>query len=540
MLNSRPRQKRFLQKSLKMKSKTTAPPQREIHLPYNFIPRSYQLPFLDAVEVGGKRRSILLWHRRTGKDKLCLNYMITEAWLRVGLYAYFFPTYKQGRKVLWNGIDKDGFPFMGHIPEEIRENTNDTEMRIILINGSIFQIFGTDDYNSFMGANPIGCVFSEYALQVPGAWDYIRPILRENGGWAVFQSTPRGRNHMFKLVEMAKHNKKWFFQALTVDDTKLPNGKPVITPEMIQEERAEGMSEALIQQEYYLSFDAALDACFFGDTLARHTETEEGIKGDLVDKNGVISFVPNPRGILEIWEQPYNKVPDWNQLYWTKRYAIGSDIAEGLNRDFSVAYVYDRVTFEFVARMRTNKIDAHFWGDLLHRLSMYYDRAIIVPERNGSGITTCKRLVELKANYYFNMTPAKAGNPMSHTVGWVETKESKSNMLGDLKEYFKSTPGRVRDSLLLAECSTLVIKENEKIEADSDFHDDATISAGLALQGSYYCAESPKSTGEAELKEKHQQAIMDMLDNVSREATKEFAGIVSQLQNDAEISDDFF
>jgi hypothetical protein len=93
---------------------------------------------------------------------------------------------------------------------------------------------------------------------------------------------------------------------------------------------------------------------------------------------------------------------------------------------------------------------------------------------------------------------------------------------------------------LLAECSTLVIKENEKIEADSDFHDDLPISAGLALQGSYYCAESPKSTGEAELAEKHQKDIMNKLDNVSREATKEFAGIVSQLQNDAEFSDDFF
>lgn len=516
------------------------PQKREIHLPYNFTPRKYQEPFLDAMQINGFKRAVLVHHRRAGKDKLCLNFTITEAWLRVGVYAYLFPTYKQGRKALWNGIDKEGMPFLNHIPEKIRANTNDTEMRIRLINGSIFQIFGTDDIDAFMGSGPVGCVFSEYSLQIPNAWDYISPILDENDGWAVFNFTPRGRNHAFKLAEMAKHNKHWFFQCLTINDTKRPDGQPVITPEMIRKRRDEGMSESKILQEYYCSFDSALDACFFGDTLARHTETSEGIRGDLVDKKDVISFVPNQRGVLEIWEQPYNRVSGWDQLYWKKRYAIGSDIAEGLGRDFSVAYVYDRVTFEFVARMRSNKIDAHFWGDLLNRLSLYYDRAIIVPERNGSGITTCERLIALKANYYFNIIPAKAGNPISHIVGWVETKESKRNMLGDLKEYFKSTPGRVRDALLLTEASTTVIKENEKIEADSDFHEDCCIAAGLALQGSYAFHESPKVSGQIELEERKQKNIMDKLDSVSRVASKEYSEIVSRIQNDNEFSDAFF
>jgi len=32
-------------------------------------------------------------------------------------------------------------------------------------------------------------------LQDPRAWDFIRPILAENGGLAVFNFTPRGANH---------------------------------------------------------------------------------------------------------------------------------------------------------------------------------------------------------------------------------------------------------------------------------------------------------------------------------------------------------
>lgn len=512
-----------------------------IELPYKFTPRDYQLPFLKAAELKGIKRSMLVYHRRSGKDKLCLNYMVAEAWLRVGLYAYFFPTYKQGRKVLWNGIDKDGFRFINHIPEEIRENTNDTDMRIWLINGSIIQVFGTDDFDAFMGTNPIGCVFSEYALQVPNAWDYIRPILKENGGWVVFQSTPRGRNHAFKLAEMAKRNKRWFYQELTVLDTFLPDGTRVITDEMIQEERDEGMSEALIQQEYFCSWDSALDACFFGNSLQRHDKTCDGVRGDLVvDGNDKVQFVKNDRGILEVWEHPYNRKPGWDKLKWEKRYCIGSDISEGLERDFSVAYVYDRVTQEFISRMRSNKVDAYLWADFLHRLSLYYDRALIIPERNGVGITTCDRLVNLKANYYFNSMTAMAGSPMTRIVGWVETRESKNKICGDLREYFTKTTGRVMDSLLLTECSTFVIKENEKIEAEDGFHDDGTIAAALALQGSPLLFDGISQTGHEELEEKKQEELMDSLDSTSRAAMKDYNEVIGRLKDENEYSTDWF
>ena len=45
---------------------------------------------------------------------------------------------------------------------------------------------GSDNIDSIMGTNPKIVIFSEYALQSPIAWDYIRPILRVNGGFAVY------------------------------------------------------------------------------------------------------------------------------------------------------------------------------------------------------------------------------------------------------------------------------------------------------------------------------------------------------------------
>ena len=80
---------------------------------------------------------------------------------RVGVYYYFFPTFRQGKRVLWDGIGGDGFRFMDHFPEGIVADRNSTEMKIRLRNGSIFQIIGTDNLDmSIIGANPVGCVFS--------------------------------------------------------------------------------------------------------------------------------------------------------------------------------------------------------------------------------------------------------------------------------------------------------------------------------------------------------------------------------------------
>lgn len=233
----------------------------KIAVPFKYTPRDYQLPLLRALDSGVKR-AVCVWHRRSGKDKTLINLMAKKAMERVGTYFYFMPTYSQGRKIIWDGMDKDGFRFLDHFPKALRDgDPNNTDMRVKLRNGSIFQVVGTDNIDSIVGTNPVGCVFSEYSLQDPKGWDFIRPILRENGGWAVFNYTPRGKNHGFSLYQMAKSNPDWFTSLLTVADTG------VLTPEDIQAERNAGMDEELIQQEFYCSFDSALQGAYYAKEL---------------------------------------------------------------------------------------------------------------------------------------------------------------------------------------------------------------------------------------------------------------------------------
>lgn len=211
--------------------------------------------------TSGITRAVCVWHRRAGKDATCLHWTTLAALNRVGTYWHMLPTLAQGRKVVWDGITKDGRRTMDAWPDELIKSRRNDEMKIELVNGSIWQVVGSDNYNSLVGSNPVGVVFSEYSLADPAAWDFIRPILAENGGWALFAYTPRGRNHGWKLYDMAKGNPEWHCSLLTVDDTG------AISPAVVESERQAGMSEEMIQQEFYCSFDAPLFGAYYANQL---------------------------------------------------------------------------------------------------------------------------------------------------------------------------------------------------------------------------------------------------------------------------------
>jgi phage terminase large subunit len=245
----------------------------EIRLPYDWRPREYQQPFWRAME-GGCKRAVLVWHRRSGKDNAGFNWMITASQERVGLYWHLLPSYEQGRKVVWDGKTNGGRPFVSYIPEALIRRKRDDQMKVWLRNGSIIQIVGADEPNRLVGSNPVGVNLSEFSVSpnYETCWRLLSPILAANNGWAIWLYTARGRNHGWRMyrraLEMAKTNPRWFVQLLTVDDTRDEDGNPVITQEMLDEERASGMSEELIQQEYYNNFDTALVGSYYGKYIA--------------------------------------------------------------------------------------------------------------------------------------------------------------------------------------------------------------------------------------------------------------------------------
>jgi hypothetical protein len=153
-------------------------------------------------------------------------------------------------------------------PSELRANTNDHEMMIRFKSGSTWQVIGSDNFRNLVGAGVMGIVFSEWSKAHPAAWAYLAPILAENDGWAIFITTPEGRNHAHATYEMARRDPTWFAELRTVTDTG------AITLEMVEEQRleyhamfGEAAGDALIQQEFFCSFTAAILGAYYGKQI---------------------------------------------------------------------------------------------------------------------------------------------------------------------------------------------------------------------------------------------------------------------------------
>src|SRR6185295_310281 len=211
-------------------------------------------------------------------------------------YFYLFPTYAQGKRIVFDNIDSDQQKVLSYIPSEAiavgkdgKPKINETELKIEFRNGSIIQIIGTDRYENIRGTNPVGCVVSEYQEQNPRAWETVEPVLGENGGWAAFAYTPKGHNHGYKLFEAAP-SLGWYRELLTIDDTKRDDGSPVITTEYVDKLRQRGVDEDFLQQEYWCSFSGAMTGSYYGKLMKQ--ARLDGRVGD---------FPHEPRYPVETW-----------------------------------------------------------------------------------------------------------------------------------------------------------------------------------------------------------------------------------------------
>jgi len=198
---------------------------KEIEIPNGWVPMAHQQPVWTAMASGSVKRAALAWHRRAGKDSFAINFLAYKAMQDPGVYWHMLPTGTQARKVIWNGVDRHGRKVIDQaIPKVLRVSSTSQEMFIEMVNGSVIQLVGSDNYDNLVGANPKGVVFSEYAIANPLAWSYIRPMLAENNGWAIFISTPRGHNHFHRMFHNNIDSSRWFCELRDITQTYREDG----------------------------------------------------------------------------------------------------------------------------------------------------------------------------------------------------------------------------------------------------------------------------------------------------------------------------
>lgn len=303
----------------------------------NITPRAYQLDAFDYWDTEGTaNRAVEVWSRRMGKDICYMSIAAMKSLDRKGLYLHFMPEFAHARRTLWDGFTNEGEKLIDvAFPHGMRASTNEQEMRIEFTNGSAWQLGGSDQYNRWVGGNPCFIVYSEFALANPRGWELMRPILKMNGGSAAFISTPRGYNHMYTMLELAKTEPGWRYSHQNAVDVGL------MTMEDIAEEIRLGMPEELARQEYLCDFSAAN----VGAILGRYVEAADksgrlctGVwdpAGERIDVSADIGFRDTAAfwfwqpwydgfGLVEYDEDNGLDAQEWIERLRTKPWAYGT------------------------------------------------------------------------------------------------------------------------------------------------------------------------------------------------------------------------
>lgn len=415
----------------------------QITLPKNFIARPYQSELLQDQ----RRFKVAVFHRRGGKTKTVLNQQIIrtqlkyskslEKWLspndprlteaertNVNVFYYFLPTYKQAKGVIWDQLVKE------HVPMELVDKMNESELAIYYKNGSIQRFAGCDDIDKHRGINPIDVVLDEFSEENPELWTaIIQPVLRENHGTATFIFTPKGHNHSWEIYEYGKqHPEQWFVSLKTVDDTNGLSKKEI-------EEAKMATPEALFQQEYYCSFLEDAGAFF--------------------------------RGVKECL---YEADDDVNPKHF---YTLGVDLAK--YNDWTVLTPFDLYSFKAKRQERFNQVDWNFQKMLVEAKARKYNNAQLKIDRTGVGDPVVEDLIRVGLN-------------IGDDGAIVFTSKTRREMLDNLAILLQQKKIKIpNDPELVAELEAFQYSLNSKgkieVKSRKGLHDDRVMSLALAVYG---------------------------------------------------------
>lgn len=192
-----------------------------------------------------KRFKVVAAGRRGGKSYLSVYTLITSSLSVSGVYYYVAPTFQQARDIIWK-ILKD------KSPNQVTKKINESRLEIEFINGSTIQLKSAEKPDTLRGVSLSGVVLDEFAMMrnAEEIWqEVIRPALSDKEGWAIFISSPKGRNYFYELYNQAKTLYDWeSYQFTTLEGGYVPESE-------IQSARND-LDERTFRQEYLATFES--------------------------------------------------------------------------------------------------------------------------------------------------------------------------------------------------------------------------------------------------------------------------------------------
>ena len=206
-----------------------------------------------------KRFNVLLAHRRMGKTVFALMLLVLKALEckhKNPVVHYYCPTYSQAKKVAWSYLKQFTF--------EMGAEYNEAELKCTLPTGAVIQLGSADNPDNSRGIYSDFCVLDEPSNMQSRMWtEILRPALSDRLGGALFIGTPAGEHGLFyEMYELAGGEEDWFRGKYKASETG-------VIPDTELQAAQKVMSRAEYDQEYEVSFSAAVKGAYFGETMAK-------------------------------------------------------------------------------------------------------------------------------------------------------------------------------------------------------------------------------------------------------------------------------
>ena len=153
----------------------------------------------------GGKRAIAVWHRRAGKDEVAMHHTATRQCCASATIGIAFQNtsraarrYGPNQPAQRQASHRRGIPAGGAHEHRRAGHVLAAQQRLDVVGDRqrpLQHVTGRH-HRCRRGVQRI-------RARQPIAWAYTRPVLEENDGWAIFITTPRGRNHAFDMYKHA-------------------------------------------------------------------------------------------------------------------------------------------------------------------------------------------------------------------------------------------------------------------------------------------------------------------------------------------------
>ena len=256
-------------------------------IPANGLPlRDYQVDIRQQYNDPTVDELLLVIGRRGAKTTTTFSECIVPDLVKeVQTIVAVYPTAKMGFRNFWNNIENDGKKTLDHIPSALikRQSNDEDDMRIELINGSVFMCVGATNVEALRGANGKKYWFDEFADMPIEAVNVVAPITDANGGKRIYTGTP-------KIDGINGETMRRMHERFKKDPTKYTcyiDATHYMAPEQLAKVRdgyiLRNGNDFKYKQEMLLDWGQSSSASYYGEIMGRK------------DKDGSIG------------EHPYNK-----------------------------------------------------------------------------------------------------------------------------------------------------------------------------------------------------------------------------------------